>query len=450
MKLFARATLALGVAACGSIAPGLAACGSSDQRVSDGIADHSAPTPIAATPSPDPTPVGAPLKPEPKPAPGVVAAPTAAPDPAAIALAKPYNDFGFDLWRELAADAGGNLALSPASLSLAFSMTYAGARGSTADDMKKVLHLGAVADPHTAAGLAIARWNGEGKPYALRIANRLFGEATAPFETPFLDRMKAAYGAPLEPVDFEHSFDAARRHINDWVADRTEDKIRDLLPDGSLDELTRLVLVNAIYFKGQWAARFDAAQTKDGAFHAAAGDVKVPFMHRSGSMLTGGGELAQVVELPYVGGDLAMDLVLPKGDLKSLAGLDADGLAALVGTLYENEEVELALPRFRIETPAMPLKQPLLKLGMGKAFDHDADFSGMSSLRPLFIDDAFHKVFVEVNEEGTEAAAATAVVMATESARIPLELRFDRPFMFFIRDVKTGHVLFMGRVVNPA
>ncbi len=364
-------------------------------------------------------------------------------------LAASHNAFGLDVWRALATD--GNFSVSPTSLAVAFSMTAAGAVGDTLADMRKVLHLTAPdASVHAATGQLVAAWNAPGRPYTLRVANRLFGEATLPFAAPFLAQMRDDYGAPLEPVDFIGAADAARVRINGWVAGATEDKIKDLLPVGTLTPDSRLVLTNAIYFKGQWAARFDPARTSNASFHTNDAVVQVPTMRQTGRFGFAQEPDATVLSLPYVGDSLAMTVVLPND--RSLAALEAElspaTLARWTAALHTTE-VAVALPRFCIATDSVSLKGALTQLGMGRAFSSDADFSAMTGDDNLFIADALHKVFVEVNEEGTEAAAATAVVMARESARMTPAFTADRPFLFFVRDVRSGEILFMGRVANP-
>lgn len=371
-------------------------------------------------------------------------------------LAAAHNGFGIDLWKQLSQTNTGNLALSPASLSVAFSMTFAGAAGATADEMRNVLGLAGIADPHPGSGALVDLWNTSGKPYALRVANRLFGDKATPFHAAFLDRVKSAYGAPLEPVDFAGAPDPSRLFINDWVAKNTEDRIQDLLPAGSIDDMTRLVLVNAIYFKGQWASRFEKFRTSDGTFTTPAGPAgigtakSVPFMRQVGKFEYGETDDATVLQMPYVGDDLAMTFVLPRHSLAAIEPkLSQATLDAWVASLSSGE-VNVAIPRFRIATDTLPLKSALEALGMKSAFTQAADFAPMTAAAKLFISDAFHKVFVEVNEEGTEAAAATAVVMAKESAPMRTSFVADKPFLFFVRDLRTGHVLFMGRVTDPA
>ncbi len=366
-------------------------------------------------------------------------------------LAAANNAFGLALWKQLSAANTGNLAVSPASISLALSMTLAGASGPTADQIQKTLAL--TTAPHSAMNTLLALWNAPDKPYALRIANRLFGEKTTTFLAPFLDTITKQYGAPLEPVDFATAPDAARLHINNWVATRTEDKIKDLLPSGSIDADARLVLVNAIYFKGDWLTRFDAAQTSTADFATPGGPKPAKFMRMKTDTLSyGETDNASLVELPYSGKDLAMTVVLPNAGT-SLAALEAAltpaSLDAAFAALNPTSSLTVAIPRFRIATDTLPLRPTLAALGMTLPFGPDADFSAMSDA-DLYIKNAFHKVFVEVNEDGTEAAAATAVVMNRKSAARPVSFTADRPFLFFIRDLRTNHILFMGRVTDPS
>lgn len=372
-------------------------------------------------------------------------------DPALKTLAQANNAFGLALWKQLSNTHNGNLALSPASLSLALSMTLAGASGPTAEQMQKTLALASA--PHRPMNTLLSLWNAPDKPYALRIANRLFGNRTTTFLAPFLDTVATNYAAPLEPVDFATDPNAARLHINKWVATRTEDKVKDLLPDGSIDADARLVLVNAIYFKGNWATRFDPARTSAADFTTPSGPKPAEFMRMTTDALTyTRTENASLVQLPYSGNDLAMTVVLPNTDT-SLAAFEAAltpaSLDAAFATLSPAKSLTLAIPRFRVATDTLPLRKTLEALGMTLPFGPDADFSAMTAA-DLYIKDAFHKVFVEVNEDGTEAAAATAVVMNRKSVSLPLSFTADRPFLFFIRDLRTNHILFMGRVTDPS
>jgi serpin B len=376
------------------------------------------------------------------------------------ALATAGNAFGLDLYRRVSSGPG-NLVFSPMSISLAFAMTYAGARGDTAGEMRRVLRVGADDDVlHASAGQLLAVWNdSERQAFELRVVNRLFGERAYVFERDFVDLLRDTYRAPLEAVDFRTDAEAQRRRINGWVAEQTRDRIEDLLPRGSLDALTRLVLVNAVYFLGQWEHAFERSATADAPFHLLEGGARtVPMMqqvrfHRYAEV---GG--VQVLEMPYRGDDLAMTVVLPraKKGLRSLEkGLTAARVSRWIGALDERR-VRVILPRFQIHDSRIDLGEVLPAMGMRLAFDAEhADFSGMA--RPanpdeeLHISDAYHEAFVKVDEEGTEAAAATAVVMGARGGPPPAppEFRADRPFLFMIRDVASGAILFMGRVVDP-
>ncbi len=387
--------------------------------------------------------------------------PTTTPPPAAAApLAAASNAFGLELWSRLRSTPG-NLTISPASIQAALAMTWGGARGETAAEMKRVLRLDV--DP----GAAMAGWGqlaaalqDPKRPFKLRIANRLFGEQSYRFEPAYLEQTRAAYGAPLEPLDFKHAAEPARAHINKWIEEQTEQRIKDLLPPRSIDPDTRLALVNAIYFLADWMAPFDKFATTPQPFAVAPGKTaQAMLMRRRGDYRMAKADGARVLELPYAGGDAAMLVVLPDETFGLPAveqSLDAAKLTAWTRALAE-QEVVVWLPRFVIDPPAaMALKEPLVALGMARAFDSArADFTGIANPpRPedrLNLGEVFHKAFVKVDEKGTEAAAATAVVMPRGAAMRPpaAELKVDHPFLFFIVDRPTGLVLFMGRVTEP-
>lgn len=376
----------------------------------------------------------------------------------AAAFARASNSLGLDLFGQLRGDGTANLAISPASISTALAMTYGGARGDTARVMASGLHVtsGPDATLH-AAGSLVRAWNDPDRSaYTLSVANRLFGERTYGFRPEFLTATREDFGAELELVDFVGASEPARASINSWVASRTHDRIPEILPGGSVDGDTRLVLVNAVYFHGRWAIPFDASATSEGTFTTATNDsVRVPMMRRSGGRY---GEDAgvQLYELPYAGDEVSMLFVLPtdRGGLSALeASLDAADVARWASRVAPSDDVIVALPRFRLEGDPLSLKQALERLGMRDIFTPAADFSGMSAPgeQALFVSDVFHRVFVELDEEGTEAAAATAVVMTLESAsaREPDRFIADHPFLFFLRDQRTGAILFAGRVANP-
>lgn len=406
---------------------------------------------------------GAEATPEPPVSAAVARQPTPPTDEQARLFGEASNAFGLELWAHLRAQRG-NAVFSPASVALALDMTFGGARGETAAELARVLH--APSDPqvlHTAAGNVLSTWNDPSRDaYTLAVANRLFGERTYSFEEPFLALTRTTYGAPLEGLDFRGAPDPARVHINGWVAGQTRDRIRDLLPPDSIDGDTRLVLVNAVYFLAQWAAPFERFETRPQPFWVDGGSeqVFVPTMHRVGSMRYGATDTAQVLELPYRQNEVAMTLVVPRardGVSALEEGLDAARLSEWVAALRPGRRVAAALPKFRIApASAVALRPHLEALGMRLAFTRDADFTGIAAppdpTDRLFVSAVFHKAFVEVDERGTEAAAATAVAMARAGAapeESPMAFRADRPFLFFIRDLRSGTVLFMGRVTDP-
>lgn len=372
-------------------------------------------------------------------------------------LVRGNTEFAVDLYARLR-EQPGNLFLSPHSISTALAMTSAGAAGNTAAQMAATLHLPKEGDAHAAfaaleAGLRAIQEKGGVK---MSTANSLWPDKGSTFLPAFLDLCRTHYGADITPQDFRGAPEAARKTINDWVSDRTAGRIQNLLGPGVIDALTRMVLVNAIYFKGDWAVRFDPAKTEPAKFHTAEGERDVSLMHRRGSIRHAATDTLQLVELPYAGNDLSMLVLLPRerGGLAALeAALTADQLAEWTRALRPRD-VKLWLPRFKVEAQ-FSLKETLTAMGMGDAFDADkADFSGMNGRKDLFIGAVIHKAFVEVNEAGTEAAAATAVVMQTRSAIRPVdepaEFRADHPFLFFLRDMRTGAILFAGRLAAPA
>lgn len=378
-------------------------------------------------------------------------------DPDAATLALGNRAFAFDLYRHLA-PAGGNLFLSPFSVSVALAMTYPGARGTTEAEIKEALHFD-LPQPllHSAFNATLGALGRRGTELApessgtgfdLRIVNQAWGQATYPFLDSYLDVLARHYGAGLFAIHFSSS-DGTRQTINGWVEDQTEDRIKDLLPSGALTSDTRLVLTNAIYFKANWLSQFKVADTLDGVFHAAAGDRTVSMMHQTLDASYAEGANYQALELPYLSPSVRMLLVLPAaGSFDSVvSGLDEAFFQEMRSTLRQHEAT-LALPKFQFESKH-ELKSPLSALGMPTAFGA-ADFSGIAGgVEHLYIDEVYHNAFVAVDEEGTEAAAATAVVISTESAKPRAEITFDRPFVFAIYDQPTGQVLFIGHLRDP-
>jgi serpin B len=378
--------------------------------------------------------------------------PAASADDKAEAV-KGNNAFAFDLYGKLPAK-DGNVFLSPASVSTALAMSCAGARGRTEEEMASVLHF--TLEPqrlHPAQGALLHDLNqggGAGR-YQLAVANALWGQKGVSFLPDFLELTRTNYGAGVQEVDFGGATEEARRTINVWVEKKTQDRIKDLLQPGNVTSLTKLVLTNAIYFKGDWDVQFKKAQTHDVPFLARAADkVNVPLMNQTGNFPYWEGDGLQVLEMPYKGKDLSMVVLLPKkadglADLEKL--LTADRVAGWLERLHE-QKVIVGFPKFHT-TIRYSLAGPLAELGMKQAFTQAADFSGMTTEK-VGIADVIHKAVVEVNEEGTEAAAATAVVVATPGPVTPVAVfRADHPFVFLIRDRHSGSILFLGRLATP-
>jgi serpin B len=369
-------------------------------------------------------------------------------------IAKSNNQFAFDLYGRLGKD-DGNLFFSPTSISTALAMTYAGAEGVTEKEIAGVLRFTLPeAQVHPAFASLMATLNAPKKDtYELRIANRLWGQAGYGFLPDYLATTRRQYGAELAQVDFVKEAEKSRQEINAWVEEQTNNKIKDLLPPNSVTDLTRLVLTNAIYFKGKWKYEFDKKATKDATFTVSAKEkVNVPLMFQKERFKYGEAADLQLLEMGYKGDDLSMLILLPK-KFDGLPRLEHDLTAANLDKWSSGlrmQEVQTYIPRFKL-TEQFQLNAMLSEMGMPSAFDpHKADFSGMNGKGDLFISAAIHKAFVEVNEEGTEAAAATGVVVGVTSAPAePKVFRADHPFVFMIRENRTGSILFMGRVVNP-
>ena len=285
----------------------------------------------------------------------------------------------------------------------------------------------------------------------VRIANRLWGQSGYKFLPAYLQLTKDRYGADLGEVDFIHQTEAARKAINSWVEAQTKDKIKDLIQSGVLSSDTRLVLTNAIYFKGKWDSQFEKSATKNLPFHLATDSkIDVPMMFQKHEFKYGKSDDLLILELPYIGKDLSMIVLLPNetNGLQSLeTKLTPANLEKWTSALHE-QEVLVYLPKFTMASQ-FSLNDVLQSLGMRAAFSPEADFSGMDGKKDLYLSAVVHKAFVDVKEEGTEAAAATGVVVETTAVRCPTTFRADHPFVFLIRDGKTGSILFMGRLVSP-
>ncbi len=369
------------------------------------------------------------------------------------------NEFALDLIRELDKEnSGKNVFFSPESVSIALAMTAAGARGDTETQMAKVLHLGdKLADAHAAYRKLLARWNGDGQErgYELHVANRLWGQKSYPFLPSYLDLTRQQYGAEMGLMDFVHAPEAARKEINDWVQKQTADKIVDLMPSGSIDNQTCLVLTNAIYFKADWVAQFKKNASRNEDFFVSAGqNVQTMLMHQQARFAYAEDDTLQALELPYQGNDLSMIVLLPK-TVDGLAAVEqsltAEQIAAWRGKL-QPQVVVLTLPKFKLDT-SYSLAPTLGALGMKLAFTSSADFSAMDGQRDLAVSAVVHKAYVSVDEQGTEAAAATGVAVAGSAmprpAIKPIIFRADHPFLFMICDKQDGGILFLGRMISP-
>ena len=379
------------------------------------------------------------------------------------------TDFAFDLYQVLPKSDADNLLVSPYSISQAFAMAYAGAEGDTETEMATVMGFTlpedafhpAFADLNTNLTEreydAFLTENSDSSTFQINIANAVWGQQGYPFAAEYIGLLDDFYGGGFRDVDFQADPEAAREAVNAWVAEQTEDRIEDILPSGSVDADTRMVLANAIYFNASWMTPFNEAVTQDAPFTLLDGEqVNVPLMTQMNNMLYTDGENYQAAQLPYFGGDTSMVVILPdEGAFNDVdAALDAALFTEIRDALAGSGQVTVFLPRFEYEFN-LSLGPVMSQLGMEQAFDRaNANFSGMvseSTGENLYIGEASHKAFIKVDEEGTEAAAATALTIGSTTAMTsePIVFRVDRPFMFAIVDNVTGSVLFVGRVVNP-
>ncbi len=366
------------------------------------------------------------------------------------------TQFALDLYGRLKSG-DGNLFFSPCSISTCLSMTWAGARGSTASQMAHALHLdGNPALVHSQFAELQKQLNAiqEKKKVALNIANGLWAQQDRHFLPAYFKIARDDYGAQVHQADFRTAAEPTRLEINNWVSIMTSDRIKDLIPPDAVNADTRLVLVNAIYFKGRWSEPFKKNETRPAPFKMESGqEVTASFMHDTQSFGYAETNGLQLLELTYAGGDLSMVVLLPAetGSFKKFEdSLTADKLSLWLCELHD-QHVEVFLPKFKL-TEQFSLNDTLAAMGMTDAFTPSADFSGMDGSRDLFISAVVHKAFVEVNEEGTEAAAATGVTAVASAVMEPVNVsifRADHPFVFLIRDVHSGSILFLGRVTDP-
>jgi serpin B len=365
------------------------------------------------------------------------------------------NALAIDLYKKVAADPG-NFVFSPTSISLAFAMAQQGAAGETAAEMARVLH----SDGKT----GFAEWQkalaalGK-KSIQLDLANSLWGQKSYPFAPAYFAALQHDFAAKVEAVDFPKSFDQVRKNVNAWVEKQTHDRIKDLLAPGTVSDKTRLILANAIYFKGNWAHQFKKEATHDVPFHSPGETHPVKMMAINDDFRYGSSGEVSILEMPYEKSDLAMEIVLPNA-VDGLPAIEKSLDVAMVDrwmkSLHGADKVDVQLPRWKGDK-TVPLTEVMKQLGMKKAFSQDdADFSKM--LKPdasrddrLYISYAIHKAFILVDEKGSEAAAATAIVMnRAASVEMPTMFHADHPFLYMIRDTKSGAILFMGRVTDPA
>ncbi|XP_024594604.1 serpin B6 [Neophocaena asiaeorientalis asiaeorientalis] len=376
------------------------------------------------------------------------------------ALSEANGTFALTLLKHLGEDNSQNVFISPISISSALAMVLMGAQGNTAAQMSEALSLsrgsGRGGDIHQDFQNLLTEVNRTGTQYLLRTANRLFGEKTYDFLPSFKDACRKFYQAEMEELDFISAAEESRKHINTWVAQRTEGKIIDLLSPGSVDSVTSLVLVNAIYFKGNWENQFNKQHTKERPFKVSKNVEKpVQMMFKKSTFkMTYIAEIStKILVLPYVGSELNMIIVLPdeNTDLKTVEKeLTYEKFVEWTRPdLLDEEEVEVSLPRFKLRE-SYDLEGVLRALGVTDAFESArADFSAMSARSNLCLSRVVHKAFVEVDEQGTEAAAATAAVMMLRCARITPRFCADHPFLFFIQHSKTRGLLFCGRLSCP-
>ena len=395
------------------------------------------------------------------------------------AAAGAINQLGLDLHR-LLAKPGENLCLSPYSIQSALAMTFSGADGATREEMEKVLHfpkddgihasfsalnraLGDVSAKTSQIATNAKKYGGPSEPLILTMANRLFGQTGYEFRPAFVQRLQGSYGAPMEMLNFRKAAEPARKHINDWVEEQTRKRIHDLLPMGMIKEDTRLVLVNAVYLKAPWSSEFNAQVTRPAPFHVNGGAAQpVPTMNQQARYGFAQHEGFRAVAVPYTGGEVQF-LILVPDKVDGLADVEKGLTAATLAGLakIKSTKVILHLPKFRIEGSTIELSDGLMALGMKTAFDkpkRSANFDRMAPRTPeeyLYISNVLHKTFLALDEKGTEAAAATAVVMmkfegAAPEQTKPVEVKVDRPFLFAIQHVPSGACLFLGRVNDPA
>jgi len=368
-------------------------------------------------------------------------------------VANANNKFAFDLYSQLDKSEGGNVFYSPYSISAALAMTYEGAKGQTASEMKSVFHFpeSNILRPNFAA--IHNEINKKDKPYKLSTGNALWVQQDYKLLEEYLSTVEKYYGGKAANLDFAREPEKSRQTINTFIEQQTANRIKDLIPQGILDTATKLVLTNAIYFKGTWVWEFDKADTREQDFKITPTNVvRTPMMHMDNEKAKFNyadiGNL-QILELPYKGDEISMLVLLPTDDIDSIESkLTTENLNEWKGRMREEKLDAISLPKFEFDTKYFMAKT-LSDMGMPTAFGAGADFSGMNGVRSLFIDQVIHQAFVKVDEEGTEAAGATAVIMQKTAVLQRKIFNADHPFIFVIQEEDTGNILFLGRVVDP-
>jgi serpin B len=368
------------------------------------------------------------------------------------ALVEGNSNFAFLLYNELKANNNGNMFYSPYSISLMMAMAYAGAKGGTAQQISAAMSYGPDQDKLPAAfdslSLQLEKYTSDTGNFKLDIVNDIWGQKNYSFMSAYLDVLAQYYGAGLRVLDFMNDPEGARQTINEYIYEKTNELINELIPQGSINNLTRLVLTNAIYFQAVWKSQFSSDDTHNREFKLLDGSrVTVSMMNQRSVFKYASGDGWKAVELPYQGDLIAMDIILPADFSSFETSLDSGTVYAILNAM-SSRDLQLTMPKFKFGAD-FDLKAALSALGMPVAFEPgQADFSGISDAEELYIQDAIHKAYVAVDEKGTEAAAAGAVIVGTTS--LPESFVIDSPFIFLIRDLQSGTILFMGRVLNPA
>ena len=364
------------------------------------------------------------------------------------------NTFALEAYKQFAGEDSKNIFFSPISINMAIGITYAGAVGETEKQISSVFNFPENTSTfHQSMGEMQRNIIGKASEgVEISIANQLWADKNYKFKCQYLRKTKKWYKAPVKRVDFYSNPDESRISINNWVEEQTHEKIKDLLPKGSVIDQTKMVITNAIYFKGQWDKKFVKVNTQNEIFTTISGEkIETPTMNANTKLNVYEGDNIKLVELPYAGKQFSMLVLLPNEDTPLVSvekDLNTKTLDHYISLMTESD-VRIALPKFKFDA-TYKLKPTLSKMGMPLAFSNAADFTGMSRKKDLRIDEVFHKAFVEVSEEGTEAAAATAVVIVRKTSIMKtVEFRANRPFMFFIRENESGNILFLGRITNP-